>query len=68
VYILIVCSSKNSCGIAQLDTGYVTVCSAEREQEFSGVAWPNMDGQGHYNMVSKLQFSTLSLDGPRKLS
>jgi hypothetical protein len=30
VYILIACSSKNLCGIAQLDTGYVTVCSAER--------------------------------------
>jgi hypothetical protein len=27
VYILIACSSKNLCGIAQLDVGYVTVCS-----------------------------------------
>jgi hypothetical protein len=30
VYILIACNSKNLCGIAQLDTGYVTVCSIER--------------------------------------
>jgi hypothetical protein len=30
VYILIAYSSKNSCGIAQLDTGYVTVYSVER--------------------------------------
>jgi hypothetical protein len=27
VYVLIACSSKNLCGIAQLDVGYVTVCS-----------------------------------------
>jgi hypothetical protein len=40
VYILIVCNSKNLCGIAQLDTGYVTVCSVERTKDFSGVAWP----------------------------
>jgi hypothetical protein len=69
VYIfLIACSSKNLCGIAQLDTGYVTVCSTERTKELSGVAWHDMDGRGHYNMVSELQFSTLSLDGPSKLS
>jgi hypothetical protein len=30
VYILIECSSKNLCGIAQLDVGHVTICSAER--------------------------------------
>jgi hypothetical protein len=30
VYNLISYSSKNSCGISQLDAGYVTVCSAER--------------------------------------
>jgi hypothetical protein len=30
VYILIACSSKNLCGIAQLDVGYVTVCSTKR--------------------------------------
>jgi hypothetical protein len=65
---LIACSSKNLCGIAQLDVGYVTVCSAERTKEFSGVAWPDMGGRGRYNMVSELQFSTLSLDGPSKLS
>jgi hypothetical protein len=35
---------------------------------FSGVAWPDLGGQGCYNMVSELQFSTLSMDGPRKLS
>ncbi len=29
VYVLIACSSKNLRGIAQLDVGYVTVCSAE---------------------------------------
>jgi hypothetical protein len=27
VYVLIACSSKNLCGIAQLDVGYVIVCS-----------------------------------------
>jgi hypothetical protein len=26
VYVLIACSSKKLCGIAQLDVGYVTVC------------------------------------------
>jgi hypothetical protein len=30
VYILIAYSSKNLCGIAQLDVGYVTICSVER--------------------------------------
>jgi hypothetical protein len=30
VYILIACSFKNLCGIAQLDVGYVTICSVER--------------------------------------
>jgi hypothetical protein len=48
VYILIACSSKNLCGIAQLDTGYVTVCSTERTKEFSSIAWPDMDGRGCY--------------------
>jgi hypothetical protein len=67
VYNLIACSSKNLCGIAQYDVGFVTVCSAERTKVFSGVAWPGMDGRGRYKLVSKLQFSTLSLDGPNKL-
>jgi hypothetical protein len=41
VYILIACSSKNLCGIAQLDTGYVTVCSAERTvRVLCCIAWP----------------------------
>jgi hypothetical protein len=35
---------------------------------FSHVSWPNLGGRGRYNMVSKLQFSTLSLDGAKKLS
>jgi hypothetical protein len=51
VYILIPCNSKNLCDIAQLDVGYVTVCSAERMKAFSSVAWPSMGGQGCYNMV-----------------
>jgi hypothetical protein len=68
IYILIACSSKNLCDIAQLDTVYVTICSVERMKDFSSIEWPNMDGQGRYNMVSELQFSTLSLDGPNKLS
>jgi hypothetical protein len=68
VYILIACSSKNLCGIAQLDVGYVTVCSTERTKVFSHVSWPDLGGRGRYNMVSELQFSTLSLDGPNKLS
>jgi hypothetical protein len=53
---------------SSVDVGYVTVCSAERTKEFSGVAWPDMDGRGCYKLVSELQFSTLSLDGPNKLS
>jgi hypothetical protein len=48
VYILIACSSKNLCGIAQLDVGYVTVCSAERMKVFSCVSWPGMGGRGCY--------------------
>jgi hypothetical protein len=34
VYNLIAYSSKNSCGVAQLDVGYVTVCSTERKKRF----------------------------------
>jgi hypothetical protein len=34
---------------------------------FSRVAWPDMGGQGCYNMVLEIHFSTLSLDGPSKL-
>ena len=30
VYILIACSLKNLCGIAQYDVGFVTICSTER--------------------------------------
>jgi hypothetical protein len=45
-YVLIVCSSKSLCGIAQLDPRYVIVCSAERMKVFSGVAWTNMGGSG----------------------
>jgi hypothetical protein len=52
VYILIACSSKILCSIAQLDTGYVTVCSTERMKEFSSVAWPSMDGQGCYTLYT----------------
>jgi hypothetical protein len=51
VHVLIAYSSKNLCGIAQLDAGYVTVCSAERPKAFYGVAWHDMGGQGCYNMV-----------------
>jgi hypothetical protein len=68
VYVLISCSSKNLCGIDQLDVGYVRVCSVERTQLLSLVSWPNLGGRRHYNMVSELQFSILSLDGPRRLS
>jgi hypothetical protein len=68
VYNLIACSSENLCGIAQYDAGFITVCSTERMKVFSGVAWPDMAHRGHYNMVSELQFSTLSLDGMNKLS
>jgi hypothetical protein len=35
---------------------------------FSGVAWTDMGGRGCCNMVSELQFSTLSLDEPSKWS
>jgi hypothetical protein len=48
VYILIACSSKNLHGIAQLDVGYVIVCSAERMKVFSRVPWPSLGGQGCY--------------------
>jgi hypothetical protein len=50
VYILIACSSKNLCDIAQLDVGYVTECSAERTKVFSSIAWPDMGGWGHYTL------------------
>jgi hypothetical protein len=54
VYNLIACSSKNLCGIAQLDVGYVTVCSTKREhKEFLGVALSGMDGQGCYKTYKK---------------
>jgi hypothetical protein len=49
VFILIACSSKYLCGIAQLDDGYVIVCSTKRMKEFSGVAWPGLVGRGCYN-------------------
>jgi hypothetical protein len=39
----------------------------QRMKVFSGVAWPGLGGRGCYNMVSDLQFSTLSLDRPSKL-
>jgi hypothetical protein len=68
VYVLIACSSKHLCGIAQLDAGYVTVCSAERTKAFSRVACLSVDGRGCYNMVSEIHFSTLSMDEPIKLS
>jgi hypothetical protein len=51
--------------MAQLDVGYVTVC-CQSIKAFSGVAWPDLGSWGCYNMVSKIQFSTLSLDGPSK--
>jgi hypothetical protein len=41
---------------------------SERTKAFSRVVWLSMGGRGRYSMVSKLQFSTLSLDGPNKLS
>jgi hypothetical protein len=68
IYILIACSAKNLCVIAQLDVGYVTVCSVERMKELSEVTWADLGGRGCYNMVSEIQFSTLSLDGLSKLS
>jgi hypothetical protein len=46
VYILIACSSKNLCGIAQLDDGYVIVCFVERMKTFSHVSWPGLGGRG----------------------
>jgi hypothetical protein len=49
---LISCSSKHLCGIAQLDVGYVTICSIERTKVFFGVAWPGMGGRGCYNSAS----------------
>jgi hypothetical protein len=58
IYILIGRSSKNSCSIAQLDTGYVTVCFAERTKEFFGIAWPSMDSRGCYNFSSGFSFSS----------
>jgi hypothetical protein len=35
VYVLIACSSKHLCGIAQLNVGYVIVCFAVRERKAS---------------------------------
>jgi hypothetical protein len=43
VYNLIAYSSKNLCGIAQLDVGYVTVCSAERTER---VLWCSVARHG----------------------
>jgi hypothetical protein len=40
----------------------------QRMKAFFVVAWLDMGGRGCYNMVSELQCSTLSLDGPSKLS
>jgi len=48
VCISIACSSKNLCDIAQLDVGYVTICSIERVKAFSHVSWPNLGGRGCY--------------------
>jgi hypothetical protein len=45
---LIACGSKNLCGIAQLDAGYVTVCSTKRTKVFSHVSWPRLGGRGCY--------------------
>ena len=42
-YNLIAYSSKNLCGIAQLDVGYVTVCSAERTKR---VLWHSVAQHG----------------------
>jgi hypothetical protein len=49
VYILIACSSRKLCGIAQMDVGYIIVCSVERRRELSGVVWPDLGGLGCYN-------------------
>jgi hypothetical protein len=43
VYVLIACSSKNVCGIAQLDVAYVTRW-CQSIKAFSGVAWPYLGG------------------------
>jgi hypothetical protein len=51
VYILIACSSKNLCGIAQLDVGYVTVCFAER---IVRVIWCSMAQHGWLGMLQEL--------------
>jgi hypothetical protein len=40
----------------------------KKMKAFSGVAWPDMDGLGCYDMVLELHFSTLRLDGSSKLS
>jgi hypothetical protein len=57
---LFACSSKNLCGIAQLDGGYVTVCSTERTRAFSRVAWPDLGGQGcHINIFGSYKFQLL---------
>jgi hypothetical protein len=41
------------CGIAQLDVGYVIVCSAKRTRAFSRVSWPDLGGQGCYKSIPK---------------
>ena len=48
VYILIACSSKNLCGIAQLDAAYVIVCSAKRTVR---VLWRSMARHGWSGML-----------------
>jgi hypothetical protein len=59
VYILIACSSKNPCGIAQLDVGYVIVCSAERMKVFSGVSWLSVVWSGKLKYgIRALVFNT----------
>jgi hypothetical protein len=57
VYILIACSSKNLCGIAQLDVRYVTVCSAEGMKVFSRVSWPDLCGWGRYSFFPEKAYS-----------
>jgi hypothetical protein len=56
VYILIACSLKNLCGIAQLDTGYVTICSAERTVR---VLWCSVARHGWSGMLQIILFSML---------
>jgi hypothetical protein len=51
VYILIACSSKNLCGIAQLDARYATVCSVERNKVFSHVSWPDHGWPGKLHLI-----------------